>query len=156
MNIRIELCFELPFMTNELKNEYLYRATGKDKERNIERRTDLFATILALYPFISNEEISKRTGVSERTISEIASIFDIRKTEEYRSEVNRRNGYHPNKISPNARPVEKVARNGRVVATYRSTNEAARANGIAVKTISWSCTNNSKKYRDGYLYRYKK
>lgn len=154
MNIRIELCFELPFLTKELMEEFLY--SDKDKNKNIDKRTDLFATIMALYPYMSTDEISKRTGVSERVIKEIAVIFGIRKNKQFRSEINRRNGDHPKKgQQPNARPVEKVTRNGRVVATYRSTVEAADANRLNRKLVSDSCRKRIHKYRNGYLYRYK-
>ena len=95
MNIRIELCFELPFLTKELMEEFLY--SGKDKNKNIDKRTDLFATIMALYPHVSTDEISKRTGVSERVIKEIAVIFGIHKNKQFRSDINRRNGDHPKK-----------------------------------------------------------
>lgn len=155
MNIRIELCFELPFMTKELMEEFLY--SEKDKSKNIDKRTDLFATIMALYPYISTDEISKRTGVTKQIIKEIAGIFGLRKSKQFRSEINRRNGDHPQKGQhPDARPVEKVARNGCVVATYRSTVEAADANGLDRKLVSRSCQKRIHKYRNGYLYRYKK
>lgn len=154
MKIRIELCFELPFLTKELMEDFLY--SEKDKSKNIDKRTDLFATIMALYPYISTEEISKRTGVTEQMIKEIAGIFGIHKSKRFRSEINRRNGDHPKQgQQKNARPVEKVARNGRVVATYRSTVEAADANGLDRKLVSNSCNKRIHKYRNGYLYRYK-
>jgi len=148
MKIRIELCFELPFLTKELMEEFLY--SEKDKGKNIDKRTDLFATIMALYPYISTEEISKRTGVTKQRIKEIAGIFGLHKSKQFRSEINRRNGNHPD-----ARPVEKVARNGRVVATYRSTAEAADTNGLDRTLVSKSCQKRIHKYRNGYLYRYK-
>ena len=116
----------------------------------------MFATLLALYPHKSSEEIAQQLGMSERHVMEIASIFGIKKCKKYRSDVNRKNGEHPNKgHQPGAKPVEKVARNGRVVATYRSTVEAADANGISRIVMSNTCKNKIHKYRDGYLYRYK-
>ena len=73
----------------------------------------MFATLLALYPHKSSEEIAQQLGMSERHVMEIASIFGIKKCKKYRSDVNRKNGEHPNKgHQPGAKPVEKVARNG--------------------------------------------
>ena len=143
MKIRIELCFELPFLTKELRDEFLY--SEKDKSKNIDKRTDLFATIMALYPYIETKEISKRTGVTVQMIKEIAGIFGLHKSNQFRSEINRRN----------TKQFEKVARNGRVVATYRSTAEAADANGLGRMLLSKSCQKRIHKYRNGYLYRYK-
>ena len=157
MNVDVLLCFELPFLTDELRQEWRECKNDKERERNIEKRTDLFATMLALYPDKETSEISNLLGISEKRITEYASIFGVHKSKEFRSEVNRKNGNHPNKgKQPDAKAVEKVARNGRVVATYRSTTEAARANGIKDKTMSKSVVKNLKIYRDGYLYRYKK
>lgn len=157
MFIRVELCFALPFLKEELFQEWIKCTDKKEKERNIDKRTDLLATMLAMYPNCKTSEISKQLGISKQIIRLYAGLFGIHKSKELRSGINRQNGDHPKKgIQPNAKAVEKVARNGRVVATYRSTTEAARANGIKEKTMSKSCVKNLKIYRDGYLYRYKK
>lgn len=157
MFIRVELCFALPFLKEELLQEWIKCTDEKEKERNIDKRTDLFATMLAMYPNCKTSEISKQLGISKQVIKLYARLFGIHKSKELRSEINRENGDHPKKgIQPNAKAVEKVARNGRVVATYRSTTEAARTNGISVKVMYNSCKRKIHKYRDGYLYRYKK
>ena len=55
------------------------------------------------------------------------------------------------------RPVEKVAKNGRVIATYNSVSEAAEMNGFVGNTITKHCNGKIKGYAtDGYKYRYKK
>lgn len=150
-----KLCFALPFFTQELLEEYV--KCPKNRAENIEKRTDLLAASMALFPYTPTNEISKTLGISVNIIKRLASLFGIKKSEEYRSNINRKNGDHPKKgIQPNAKAVEKVARNGRVVATYRSTTEAARANDIKEKTMSKSVVKNLKIYRGGYLYRYKK
>lgn len=157
MFIRVELCFALPFLKEELLQEWIKCTDKKEKERNIDKRTDLLATMLAMYPNCKTSEISKQLGISKQIIRLYAGLFGIHKSKELRSEINRQNGDHPKKgIHPNAKAVEKVARNGRVVATYRSTTEAARANGISSKVMYNSCKWEIHKYRDGYLYRYKK
>lgn len=157
MFIRVELCFELPFLKEELLQEWKNCTDNKEKERNIDKRTDLLATMLAMYPNCKTSEISKQLGISKGVIKIYARLFGIHKSKELLSEIHRQNGDHPKKgIHPNAKAVEKVARNGRVVATYRSTTEAARANGISSKVMYNSCKWEIHKYRDGYLYRYKK
>ena len=157
MFIRVELCFALPFLKEELLQEWIKCTDNKEKERNIDKRTDLFATMLAMYPNCKTSEISKQLGISKGVIKTYAGLFGIHKSKELLSEIYRQNGDHPKKgIQPNAKAVEKVARNGRVVATYRSTTEAARTNGISVKVMYNSCKRKIHKYRDGYLYRYKK
>lgn len=157
MFINVELCFALPFLKEELFQEWIKCTDKKEKERNIDKRTDLFATMLAMYPNCKTSDISKQLGISKQVIRIYARLFGLHKSKELRSEINRQNGDHPKKgIQPNAKAVEKVARNGRVVATYRSTTEAARTNGISVKVMYNSCKRKIHKYRDGYLYRYKK
>jgi hypothetical protein len=55
------------------------------------------------------------------------------------------------------RPIEKVARNGRVVATYKSVSEAAEMNSLSPNAINDHCRGKVKGYsKAGYKYRYKK
>ncbi len=151
MNVDVLLCFELPFLTDELYRDWVEHDNPKDREKNMEKRTDLLATMLALYPNKDTSEISKQLGISEKRITTYASMFGVKKSKEFRSEVNRKNGGRSNP----GKPIEKVARNGRVVATYTSTKEAAQANGISDRTIRYCCTGKQSSTR-GYKYRYKK
>lgn len=155
MNVDVLSCFELPFMTEELKHEWLRCTSKAERQKNIDKRTDMLATLLALYPDTETEVLAKQLGMTERTVIYYARMFGVSKSKEFRSEINRRNGDHPNKTNPKAREVEKVARNGRVVATYRSTFEAARANNIQPRTMGTYCQRGMKRYKDGYKYRYK-
>lgn len=152
MNVDVLLCFELPFLTDELRQEWRECKNDKERERNIEKRTDLFATMLALYPYTETEVLEKQLGISAQRIKEYCGIIGVRKSKEYRSEINRKNGSLHN---PKTKPIEKVARNGRVVATYKSVSEAARENGYSDKTISFYCNRQSRRLK-GYKYRYKK
>ena len=156
MNVDVRLCFELPFMTEELQREWLRCKDKAEMQKNIDKRTDLLATMLALYPNTQTDALAKMLGLRKRSVMFYAKMFGVCKSKEYRSEVNRRNGDHPNKTNPYAREVEKVARNGRVVATYRSTTEAGRANNIHERTMSTYCLKGMQRYKDGYKYRYKK
>ena len=157
MNVDVLSCFELPFMTEELKHEWLRCTSKAERQKNIDKRTDMLATLLALYPDTETEVLAKQLGMTERTVIFYARMFGVSKSKEFRSEINRRNGEHPNKgHNPNARPVEKVARNGRVVATYRSTTEAEKANGMVHGLIYSRCSGRCKQYINGYKYRYKK
>ena len=156
MNVDVLSCFELPFMTEELQREWLRCNDKIERQKNIDKRTDMLATLLALYPKTETEKLAKRLGMTKRTVIFYARMFGVSKSKEYRSEINRRNGDHPNKTNPKAIEVEKVARNGRVVATYRSTFEAARANNIQPRTMGTYCQRGMKRYKDGYKYRYKK
>lgn len=155
MNVDVRLRFELPFMTEELQREWLRCKDKAERQKNIDKRTDLLATLLALYPNTETEALAKQLGMTKKTVIFYARMFCVRKSKEFRSEINRRNGDHPNKTNPHAREVEKVSRNGRVVATYRSTTEAARANNIHERTMGTYCNRGMKQYKDGYKYRYK-
>lgn len=152
MNVDVLLCFELPFLTDELRQEWRECKNDKERERNIEKRTDPFATMLALYPYTETEVLEKQLGISAKRIKEYCGIIGIRKSKELRSEINRKNGSLHN---PKTKPIEKVARNGRVVATYKSASEAAKENDCSNRTI-WDCCNRQSRRLKGYKYRYKK
>lgn len=156
MNVNVRLCFELPFMTEALQREWMRCKDKAERQRNIDKRIDLLATLLALYPDTDTEALAKQLGMTKKTVVFYARMFCVRKSKEYRSEINRKNGYHPNKTNPNARQVEKVASNGCVVATYRSVTDAAMANNIHRKTMCTYCLRGMQHYKDGYKYRYKK
>ena len=68
MKVDFLLYFELPFLTDALFREWKDCRSESERERNIEKRTDLLATMLALYPDTETSEISKQLGISEQTV----------------------------------------------------------------------------------------
>ena len=52
----------------------------------------VFATIMALYPFTSTQAIAKEFGMSQNTIKKMAAACHVKKNDDFRSEINRRNG----------------------------------------------------------------
>lgn len=61
------LYFELPFITRELCLDYLNNP--KNRANNIEKRIDMLATILALYPYKETSEIARQLGIKEKTLA---------------------------------------------------------------------------------------
>ena len=52
----------------------------------------VFATIMALYPFTSTQAIAKEFGLSQSKVKAMAAACHVRKNDNFRSEINRRNG----------------------------------------------------------------
>lgn len=92
MKVDFLLYFELPFLTDALFREWKDCRSESERERNIEKRTDLLATMLALYPDTETSEISKQLGISEQTVKLYAGMFGVHKSREYRSDIGRKNG----------------------------------------------------------------
>ena len=127
---------------------------------------DVLFTFINLYPFTSDRDLAFEFGITKAQVKTIANILKMVKSPEARREavdylqrqhrelIQRRGGNQGNHF---ARPVEKVARNGRVIETYDSVKEAAEANGFVENTITKHCNGKIKGYAtDGYKYRYKK
>ena len=127
---------------------------------------DVLFTFINLYPFTSDRDLAFEFGITKAQVKTIANILKMVKSPEARREaadylqrqqrelIQRRGGDQGNHFM---RPVEKVARNGRVIETYDSVKEAAEANGFVVNTITNHCNGKIKGYAtDGYKYRYKK
>ena len=127
---------------------------------------DVLFTFINLYPFTSDRDLAFEFGITKAQVKTIANILKMVKSPEARREaadylqrqhrelIQRRGGNQGNHFT---RPVEKVAKNGRVVATYKSVSEAAEMNGFVENTIMKHCNGKIKSYAtDGYKYRYKK
>lgn len=127
---------------------------------------DVLFTFINLYPFTSDRDLAFEFGITKAQVKFIAKILKMTKSPEARREaadylqrqhrelIQRRGGNQGNHFT---RPVEKVAKNGRVVATYNSVSEAAEMNGFVENTITKHCNGKIKGYAtDGYKYRYKK
>lgn len=52
----------------------------------------VFATIMALYPFTSTRAIAQEFGLSQSKVKAMAAACHVRKNDDFRSEINRRNG----------------------------------------------------------------
>ena len=52
----------------------------------------VFATIMALYPFTSTRAIAQEFGLSQSKVKAMAAACHVRKNDNFRSEINRRNG----------------------------------------------------------------
>ena len=127
---------------------------------------DVLFTFINLYPFTSDRDLAFEFGITKAQVKTIANILKMVKSPEARREaadylqrqhrelIQRRGGDQGNHFM---RPVEKVARNGRVVATYKSVSEAADMNNLSPNAINDHCHGNVKGYsKAGYKYRYKK
>lgn len=129
---------------------------------------DILATLMALYPFTPDKDLEYEFGIPANRIRDTAKVLGQIKSPEARREavdylkrqhiemIQRRGGDRGNHT--NIKVVEKVARNGRVVATFDSAKDAADAYGWTDKTIREYCQDYSKKRRytkEGYTFRYK-
>ena len=127
---------------------------------------DVLFTFINLYPFTSDRDLAFEFGITKAQVKTIANILKMVKSPEARREaadylqrqhrelIQRRGGDQGNHFM---RPVEKVARNGRVVETYKSVSEAADMNNLSPNAINDHCHGNVKGYsKAGYKYRYKK
>jgi hypothetical protein len=127
---------------------------------------DAFATIMAAFPFTPISKLEKEFEVDRKHIVHDAELCGVEKSTELRAEAkdylarqglkldDDRGGDQGNHFM---RPVEKVARNGRVVATYKSVSEAAEMNNLSHNAINNHCSGKVKGYSNaGYKYRYKK
>ena len=133
---------------------------------NFDKQMDAFATIMAAFPFTPTKKLAGEFEVAPRRIEQNAELCGVEKSAELRAEAkdylarqglkldDDRGGDQGNHFM---RPVEKVARNGRVVATYKSVSEAAEANNMSFNGVSDHCRGKVKGYsKAGYKYRYKK
>ena len=127
---------------------------------------DVLFTFINLYPFTSDRDLAFEFGITKVQVKTIAKILKMVKSPEARREaadylqrqhrelIQRRGGNQGNHFT---RPVEKVARNGRVVATYKSVLDSADMNNPSHNAINNHCSGKVKGYSNaGYKYRYKK
>ena len=142
------------------------REIESGKANSFERQMDAFATIMAAFPFTPTKKLAGEFEVAPRRIEQNAELCGVEKSAELRAEAkdylsrqglkldDERGGDQGNHFM---KPVEKVARNGRVVATYKSVSEAAEMNNLSHNTINNHCSGKVKGYSNtGYKYRYKK
>lgn len=131
---------------------------------------DVLFTLINEYPISIDRDLAEDYGISMSTLKYIAKVLNLVKSPEQRREardklkrhgidlVERRGGDQGNHTY--AKPIEKVSRNGRVIATYASMKEAVADNPHGADTIRTFCQKYGKKTRtytkEGYTFRYKK
>lgn len=140
------------------------------RSQNIaDNHIDILATMMAAYPFTPDKDLEFEFGIPINRIRETARVLGLIKSPEARREaadylqrqhrelIQRRGGDQGNH---NTRPVEKVAKYGRLIASYDSVKEAARENGMWPETVRKHCNRYYKPYKeftkDGFTFRYKK
>lgn len=156
IDIEREIRYGLPVFKDELRvSQY---DDDKVKEILRDKRTHILATCMAAYPFTPTKELAKEFGIKAKTINALAKMYGIKKSDAVRSTINSENGKKCTHRTPPTpgKIVEKIARNGRVVAVFKSAHEAAKAIGVDATRISYRCTGRIKKALDGFRYRYKK
>lgn len=149
------------------------RAHNEEAERRsqeiADNHIDILATLMAAYPFTPDKDLEFEFGIPVGRIRETARVLGLIKSPESRREavdylqrqhrelIQRRGGDQGNHYT---RPVEKVAKYGRLIASYDSVKEAARENGMGLETIRKHCNRYHKPYKeftkDGFTFRYKK
>ena len=163
LRLKTALC-ELNGYHRENNNAIRYeQSLGVDDEM-----FDIFFTLVNLYPFTSDKDLAFEFGIKVEQVRYIAKLLKLGKSKEKRKEaveylrrqdielVERRGGDQGNHTS---KAVEKVAKNGRVIQTYESINEAVDDTGNAADTIRKLCKafDTKRKYtKEGYTFRFKK
>ena len=161
LNERMDVAMEV---NASLRNEI---ADPDEKDREIaERHVDILATIMALYPFTPTDNLTYEFGIPQHRISYVATALGVLKSKDERDKareylqkqglqlIERRGGDQGN--YPKRKTIEKVSRNGRVIATYKSIQEAAEMNNLTASCVSDHCRGRIKCYTlKGYKFRYK-
>lgn len=144
-----------------------------DEERKsqeiADRHVDILASLMALYPFTPTEDLSFEFGLPPNRISYVATALKVVKSKDERDQareylqkqglqlVERRGGNQGN--YPDAKPVEKVGKYGRLIKSYDSLKAAARDNGLCAETVREHCNRYHKANKlftkDGYTFRFK-
>lgn len=130
---------------------------------------DVLFTLINEYPIATDNDLVKEYGISMATLKYIAKTLRLAKNPEQRREarerlkrhniemIERRGGDQGNHV--NVKPVQKMAKYGRVLKTYDSIRQAAEDTGMAYKTIQEYCASyhTSKKHftKEGFTFRYK-
>lgn len=145
-----------------------------DEERKsqeiADRHVDILASLMALYPFTPTEDLSFEFGLPPNRISYVATALKVVKSKDERDQareylqkqglqlVERRGGNQGN--YPDAKPVEKVGKYGRLIKSYDSLKAAARDNGLCAETVREHCNRYHKANKfftkEGYTFRFKK
>lgn len=143
--------------------------TDHRSEEIADKHIDILATLMSLYPFTPDGDIEMEFGLPRTKIKYVAQVLGGIKSKEARQEaveylakqdrelIQRRGGAQINHYS---RPVEQVAKNGRVINTFISVTEAQETTGYDQATVRSHCQRyNNRKLRrytkEGFTFRYK-
>ena len=143
--------------------------TDHRSEEIADKHIDILATLMSLYPFTPDGDLEMEFGLPRNKIKYVAQVLGGVKSKEARQEaveylakqdrelIQRRGGAQPNHFT---KPVEQVAKNGRVINTFVSTTEAMEATGYDQTTVRKYCQRfNNRKERiytkEGFTFRYK-
>ena len=143
--------------------------TDHRSEEIADKHIDILATLMSLYPFTPDGDLEMEFGLPRTKIKYVAQVLGGVKSKEARQEaveylakqdrelIQRRGGAQPNHFT---KPVEQVAKNGRVINTFVSTTEAMEATGYDQTTVRKYCQRfNNRKERiytkEGFTFRYK-
>lgn len=154
-DITKELLYGLPVFREELRINPHYDERTKEHLRD--ERTHILASVMALYPFTPTKDIANEFGIKASIVHALAGMYGIKKLPSLRSSTNKENARNSKGgwFRELSKPVEKVAKNGRVVAEYCSAHEAARQENVACFHIVSRCNGRIKCPLNGYRYRYK-
>lgn len=143
--------------------------TDHRSEEIADKHIDILATLMSLYPFTPDGDLEMEFGLPRNKIKYVAQVLGGVKSKEARQEaveylakqdrelIQRRGGAQINHFS---RPVEQVAKNGRVINTFISITEAEETTGCDQSTVRSHCQRyNNRKLRvytkQGFTFRYK-
>ena len=143
--------------------------TDHRSEEIADKHIDILATLMSLYPFTPDGDLEMEFGLPRNKIKYVAQVLGGVKSKEARQEaveylakqdrelIQRRGGAQPNHFT---KPVEQVAKNGRVINTFVSTTEVMEATGYDQTTVRKYCQRfNNRKERiytkEGFTFRYK-
>jgi hypothetical protein len=128
---------------------------------------DVLFTLINDYPISNDTDIAEEYGIPVSFIKHLAKMLKLAKSPDERRDarerlkrhnieiVERRGGNHGN--HPKTKAVEKVNKDGKVLATYKSIADAASRNGCCYETIKKYCNSKNPRYTNGGLtFRYKK
>lgn len=165
LNLRLDAAIEA---LNETHRNYIDASERERRLSNSDDMIDVLASLVNLYPFTTDKDLSFEFGIKIEQVRYIAKILKLSKSAEARHEaadylrrqhiefIQRRGGDQGNH-KPRTRQVEKVDKKGKVLASYKSIVDAANRTGCASKTIQKYCLSEKTTYmKDGITFRYKK
>ena len=153
-------------------NAKLRQPQVDDERRSQEiadKHIDILATLMSAYPFTPDDDLEFEFGIPVKKIRDTARALGVIKSKEERHAavdylrrqniqmIERRGGDQGNHV--NVKPVQKMAKYGRVLKTYDSIKQAAEDTGMAYKTIQEHCaiyhTSKKRFTKEGFTFRYK-
>lgn len=153
-------------------NAKLRQPQVDDERRSQEiadKHIDILATLMSAYPFTPDDDLEFEFGIPVKKIRDTARALGVIKSKEERQAavdylrrqniqmIERRGGDQGNHV--NVKPVQKMAKYGRVLKTYDSIKQAAEDTGMAYKTIQEHCaiyhTSKKRFTKEGFTFRYK-